>query len=194
MFGLENLDVLFAIWAFLFQIILIVYFALWKLRFNVAMRYGPVVYALSIPAAVISMVLLVGGKTWSFWLGGFIYLVWAVYGYLQPSHATHFVLVSTLTGLVFADAFFYPAQSSMAPQLVKKDHLQVAKLPTGPIHGTREASTSTPRATNTRSTPMTFRNFFFIFPFALFPNSMKQKTLPPLGEFSTVQVDRLLLG
>lgn len=60
------------------------------------------------------------------------------------SNALRFVLVSVLTGLVFtdrvemwmmytlavlfgvADAFFYPAQSSMPPQLVKKEHLQVA--------------------------------------------------------------------
>jgi MFS family permease len=60
------------------------------------------------------------------------------------SNAVRFILVSILTGLVFAsrvemwmmyalailfgiaDAFFYPAQSSMPPQLVKKDHLQIA--------------------------------------------------------------------
>jgi MFS family permease len=60
------------------------------------------------------------------------------------SNAARFVLVSLLTSLVFishvdmwmlytlavlfgiADAFFYPAQSSMPPQLVKKDHLQAA--------------------------------------------------------------------
>ena len=60
------------------------------------------------------------------------------------SNAARFALVSLLTALVFAnrvemwtmyilavlfgvaDALFYPAQSSMAPQLVKKDHLQVA--------------------------------------------------------------------
>lgn len=63
---------------------------------------------------------------------------------MLTSNAARFVLVSLLTGLVFAnniemwmlytlailfgiaDAFFYPAQSSMPPQLVKKDHLQVA--------------------------------------------------------------------
>lgn len=81
MFGIERMDALFVIWAFLFQIILIVHFALRKWRFDVAMRYGPIVYALSIPAVVFSMVLLLGGKAWSLWLGGFIYLVWAVYGY-----------------------------------------------------------------------------------------------------------------
>lgn len=86
MFGLDKLDSLFAIWAFLFQFVLIIHFALRKWRFDIAMRYGPIVYALSIPAVVISMVLLLGvlllgGRTWSLWLGGFIYLVWAVYGY-----------------------------------------------------------------------------------------------------------------
>lgn len=82
MFGLENLDVLFVIWAMLFQIILIVHFALRKWRFDIAIRYGPIVYALSVPAVAISIILLLGGKTWSLWLGGFIYLVWAVCGYL----------------------------------------------------------------------------------------------------------------
>ena len=70
---------------------------------------------------------------------------------MLASNAARFVLVSLLAGLVLAnrvemwmlytlavlfgiaDAFFYPAQSSMAPQLVKKDHLQVAN---SLIHGT----------------------------------------------------------
>jgi MFS family permease len=70
---------------------------------------------------------------------------------MLASNAARFILVSLLTGLVFAsrvemwmlyvlavlfgiaDAFFYPAQSSMAPQLVKKDHLQIAN---SLIHGT----------------------------------------------------------
>ena len=63
---------------------------------------------------------------------------------MLASNAVRFVLVAVLTILVFtnnvemwilyiiailfgvSDAFFYPAQSSMVPQLVKKDHLQVA--------------------------------------------------------------------
>ena len=28
------------------------------------------------------MVLLLGGKVWSLWLSGFIYLIWAIYGYM----------------------------------------------------------------------------------------------------------------
>jgi hypothetical protein len=81
MFLLDSLEVLFVIWAFLFQVILIIHFALRKWRFNIAMRFGPIVYALSIPAAALSLLLLLGGKTWSLWIGGFIYLVWGIYGY-----------------------------------------------------------------------------------------------------------------
>jgi hypothetical protein len=81
MFGLESLRALFVVWAFLFQIVLIIHFALRKWRYDIAIRYGPIVYALSIPAGAISVLLLVGGEIWSLWMGGFIYLVWAVYGY-----------------------------------------------------------------------------------------------------------------
>ena len=81
MAGLDNLEILFVICAFLFQIILIVHFALRKWRFEAAMRYGPLVYALSVPAAAVSILILSGGKSWSFWLGGFLYLLWAIFGY-----------------------------------------------------------------------------------------------------------------
>ena len=82
MFGSDQFETLFVISAFLFQIILIVHFALRKWRFELAMRYGPIVYALSIPAAMLSIVLLINDKTWVFWTSGFIYLIWAVFGYL----------------------------------------------------------------------------------------------------------------
>lgn len=81
MFDLDNLEILFVVWAFLFQIVLIIYFALRKRNFDIAMRYGWVVYALSMPAVVVSILLLLGGKAWSLWIGGFIYLIWAIYGY-----------------------------------------------------------------------------------------------------------------
>ena len=82
MFGLDNLDILFVVWAFFFQIVHIVHFALRKRFFeSYTMKIGWIVYALSIPAVVISIVLLLGGKTWSFWLGGFLFLVFAAYGY-----------------------------------------------------------------------------------------------------------------
>jgi hypothetical protein len=81
MFGLDYLDTLFAVTAFLFQIVLIVFFALRKWRFGLAMRYGPIVYALSIPAAFMSVLFLLDGKPWYLWLGGFIYPIWAIFGY-----------------------------------------------------------------------------------------------------------------
>jgi hypothetical protein len=81
MSGLDGLEVLFVVWAFLFQIILIIHFALRKWRFQIAMRYGPLVYALGIPAALISILLLLGGKEWYLWIGGFLYLTWGIFGY-----------------------------------------------------------------------------------------------------------------
>jgi hypothetical protein len=81
MFGLDTLDGFFIVTAFLFQIVLIIHFALRKWRFNLAMRYGPIVYALSILAVALSVSLLLGSKPWSLWIGGFIYLMWAIYGY-----------------------------------------------------------------------------------------------------------------
>lgn len=82
MFGIDNLDTLFIVWAFFFQIVLIVHFAVRKRFFeSYTMKIGWIVYALSIPAVAISIVLLLGGKTWAFWLGGFLFLVYAAYGY-----------------------------------------------------------------------------------------------------------------
>ncbi len=79
--GIDNLDRLFVITAFLFQIVLIVHFALRRWRFDSAIRYGPIVYALGGLAAVVSVIVALGGKSWSQWLGGFLYLVWGVFGY-----------------------------------------------------------------------------------------------------------------
>jgi len=82
MFGLDNLDTLFVIWAFFLQIILIIHFAIRKPFFETyTKKFGWIVYALCIPAAVISIILLLGGKSWSFWFGGFLFLIYAAYGY-----------------------------------------------------------------------------------------------------------------
>jgi len=79
---LDNLDKLFVFWAFLLQLLLIVHFALRKSLFeSYTMKYGWIIYALCIPAVVISIILMRGGKSWSFWLGGFLFLVYAIFGY-----------------------------------------------------------------------------------------------------------------
>jgi len=82
MFGLDQLDTLFVVWAFFLQIILIIHFAIRKPFFeSYTLKYGWLVYALCIPAAAISLILLLGGKTWSFWLSGFLFMAFAVFGY-----------------------------------------------------------------------------------------------------------------
>ena len=79
---IDNLDRLFVVWAFLFQIVLIAHFAVRKPFFeSYTVKYGWIAYALCIPAAVISIILLRGGKSWSFWLGGFLFVVFAAFGY-----------------------------------------------------------------------------------------------------------------
>src|SRR5512135_2661039 len=72
---------IFVLTAFLFQLILITHFALRKWRFDLAIRYGPIVYALGIPAAAVSLLFILGSQTWSFWLAGFLYLTWGLFGY-----------------------------------------------------------------------------------------------------------------
>ncbi len=81
MFYPDTLDILFVTGAFLFQVFLTGHFALRRWHFDTALRYGPVVYALGVPAAMFSLVLLLTGRPWTFWLGGFLYLTWAVFGY-----------------------------------------------------------------------------------------------------------------
>lgn len=78
---LDTLDLLFIITAFFFQVILIIHFAMRRWRFNTAMRYGVVVYLLGIPAAAVSLALLLGGKPWGLWLGGLLWLAWGAFGY-----------------------------------------------------------------------------------------------------------------
>jgi len=80
--NVDNLDKLFVIWAFLVQIVLIVHFAVRKPFFeSYTVKFGWIVYALSIPAVIISIILLRGGKSWSFWLAGFLFILFAVFGY-----------------------------------------------------------------------------------------------------------------
>jgi hypothetical protein len=80
--NLDALERLFVVSAFAFQIALIAHFAVRKRFFeSYTVPYGWIVYALCIPAAVISIVLLLGGKPWWSWLGGFLFLPYAAYGY-----------------------------------------------------------------------------------------------------------------
>lgn len=78
---MDTQEFLFVVCAFLFQGVLIVHFSLRKWFFHTAMKYGWIVYAMSLPAFAVSVFLLLRGNDWWLWLGGFIYLAWAIYGY-----------------------------------------------------------------------------------------------------------------
>lgn len=78
---LDALEWLFVGWAFFFQLALIVHFAIRKWRFDLIQRYGWLTYTLALPAALISLILLIGGKPWWLWVGGFLCLIWAAFGF-----------------------------------------------------------------------------------------------------------------
>ncbi|MGE5124122.1 MAG: hypothetical protein ACM3H7_06355 [Acidobacteriaceae bacterium] len=80
MFELTSNEILFVASALTFQLILIAHFTLRRWRFELSVRFGWIIYALSIPAATVSLYLLSRGEGWYLWLGGFIYLIWAIYG------------------------------------------------------------------------------------------------------------------
>jgi hypothetical protein len=79
---LDKMERLFVIWAFSLQVLLIAHFAVRKRFFeSYTLKYGWGVYALALPAVVVSLMLLLNGKSWSFWLGGFLFLLFAAFGY-----------------------------------------------------------------------------------------------------------------
>lgn len=114
MSGFDNLELLFVVTAFLFQIALIVYFAARKYAFDFALKYGWIVYALSLPAAGVSLILLLGGMPLSLWLGGFLYLTWAIFGYaveyalgISWRHPVRWPIFIPYVILYLATAMFY---------------------------------------------------------------------------------------
>jgi hypothetical protein len=82
MAGRDRLDGLYVVCAFAFQIALIIEFLVRRLSFDTILHYGWIFYALSIPAAVASVVLMRGGKDWWLWLAGFLFLAWAIFGFV----------------------------------------------------------------------------------------------------------------
>jgi len=72
----------FVAWAFFFQAVLIVHFALRKWAFEAyTFQWGWVVYALSLPAVALSWYLWKQGAPWPLWVGGILYLAFAVFGF-----------------------------------------------------------------------------------------------------------------
>lgn len=82
MSGLDRYDRLFVLVAFFIQIVLLVFFAFRKWKFDTAMQFCWIVYALAVPAVIVSLVTLIDKKPWYLWLAGFLYTVWAILGYV----------------------------------------------------------------------------------------------------------------
>jgi hypothetical protein len=82
MLSIDRHETLFVVWSFIFILILITHFALRKWAFSTAIQFGWIVYALGLVSAVISVLILRGDKAWFFWLGGFLCLVWVVFGFI----------------------------------------------------------------------------------------------------------------
>ena len=80
---LDHVDKIFILWAFLLLLLLIVHFSIRKVFFSrYTLRFGWIVYALCIPAVAVSLLMIQAGRDWSFWLGGFLFLGFAIFGYL----------------------------------------------------------------------------------------------------------------
>jgi hypothetical protein len=79
---MDKYDRIFVITAFGIQLVLLIYFILRKANFDFALRWGWIVYALTIPALVVSVLMLRSGKSISFWLGGLLLTAWGLFGYI----------------------------------------------------------------------------------------------------------------
>ena len=79
---IDGYDSAFVIMAFVVQLALIAHSALRRWAFATAMRYGPLIYGLGIPSMLVSTALLLENNPWHFWLAGFIYFAWAIFGYI----------------------------------------------------------------------------------------------------------------
>jgi len=82
MIGLDKYDKLYTGWSLFFHLALITIFAVRKINLDLIYSYGWIFYALSIPAVIISTLILRGGKPVSFWLAGFSFLAWAIVGFV----------------------------------------------------------------------------------------------------------------
>ena len=78
---LSRVETFFVAWAFFFQVVLIVHFALRKWAFEAYVRpYGWLVYALGVGGLVLAILLMRDGQPWWLWFGGVLQFVWSVYG------------------------------------------------------------------------------------------------------------------
>lgn len=80
MSGLDRFDRLFVVTSLVIQVALVVFFALRKWSFPFAMKWGWIVYALGVPAVVVSIMLIAAHKPWYLSAAGILFGVWAIFG------------------------------------------------------------------------------------------------------------------
>jgi len=73
----STLRILFVLFAFLVQVLLVANFAASNLRLALEQRYGWIIYGLGIPAVMLGILLLVARESWAIVAAPFIYAVWA---------------------------------------------------------------------------------------------------------------------
>jgi hypothetical protein len=69
-------------WSLVFQLSLLTLFSIRKVNLEIIYQYGLIFYALSIPAVIVSIVIMRGGRLISYWLAGFTFLAWAILGFV----------------------------------------------------------------------------------------------------------------
>ncbi len=79
---MSTYEKLYVFASFFLQVALLIYFAIRKWNFDLAMQWGRLVYLLALPMLVVSLALLVGKNPWYLWLGGFLYAIFASFGYI----------------------------------------------------------------------------------------------------------------
>lgn len=80
MFFSEIQNPVYVIWTFVFQLVLVGFFAARRLNYLWAVRHGWIVYALSLVGVFVSIQQISRGESWGFWIGGLIYLAWGILG------------------------------------------------------------------------------------------------------------------
>jgi hypothetical protein len=78
--GRSRSDRLFIAASLTIQMVLVVFFAMRKWTFAVAMQVGWLVYALAIPAVVVSIVLFKERKSSYLWTAGVLFALWSAFG------------------------------------------------------------------------------------------------------------------
>ncbi len=77
---LDPTDRIYIAASFIIQTTLVAFFALRLWNFSFALKVGWIVYALAVPAVVVSVMLIRAGKAWYLAAAGFLYGAWCVFG------------------------------------------------------------------------------------------------------------------